>query len=522
MTRRRRCYCILPRHFSSAPPLVSNEASSSSSSTTTMSSSMGLRGISLIEAIVGTATGLACPAGVEDHGCHVSSSNGGGGGGGGHHRDGDAAVVGAHYRDLLILQCHSVGVLWNGLFPLLFPSTTMSTVVVGGGVQQSSPLSSSYFVSGPYSYGVLPPAPMEEGRESENVVGVIRPDDNNDGRIRERRCDERITRTISCRRGGLRRGMDETSKIAASARALYVLTNNFRDRIRRVRVAGTADADYDIGDDAPRCDVFRDGIDHLDANDDDDDDGDEIPIILLLLPPNTPLHDHRGQENEQLRYCYYSRTPANAPDNPFALRLLKNENNLIRLSSLSAYISTLGGGFFLCRYLSTAISLARRQCAIALMRNDVMMALKCRINEGYCYIHGGRLNRGKRLIRRVLKDTMKLQMDMGGCSEIEDDRLLNHTHERELSEVVIIKNMCRSALRFADLIREASSSTSSESRRGGGITLRNEDNRGALQNSDGRHLTTTMDDNRRNNEMTISSTHDDYQRIRIVRDRRWR
>ena len=153
-----------------------------------------------------------------------------------------------------------------------------------------------------------------------------------------------------------------------------------------------------------------------------------------------------------------------------------------------------------------------------------MMALKCRINEGYCYIHAGRLNEGKKVIRRVLRDAVTLQADLG-VSEKEDG-LLNHTPEVELSEIVIVKNMCRSALRFADLIREASAGTESRSggisldSRSGGISLQNDDRGDCASShiSDGRR--STMDDIQK--EEMISTTHDDFQRIRIVQDRRWR
>ena len=107
---------------------------------------------------------------------------------------------------------------------------------------------------------------------------------------------------------------------------------------------------------------------------------------------------------------------------------------------------------------------------------------------------------------------MTVQADMG-ISEKEDG-LLNHTPEVELSEIVIIKNMCRSALRFADLIREVSTGAESRS---GGISLQNDD-RSDRASSDGRR--STMDGSQK--EKVISTTHDDFQRIRIVQDRRWR
>lgn len=247
-----------------------------------------------------------------------------------------------------------------------------------------------------------------------------------------------------------------------------------------------------------------------------------ISTMLILLPPNSPLL------NNQQQY-YYSRTSSMSPTNPWTLRLLTNENNLIRLTSLSAYISTLGGGFFLCRYLSTAITLARRQCAIALIRGDSMMALKCRINEGYCFIHGGKLNKGKKVIRRVLRDVIQMQLEEQGVvlvseekDEEKDELLLNHPSPNvELSEDIIVKNMCHSALRFADLIRQASSSLTTVADGLLMLPLTNDHDQdaGCVDPS----LQSTNVSSRQHDKMkVISPTHDDYQRIRVVQDRKWR
>ena len=438
-SKKPRCYyCVLPRHASA---LIS---------TTSSSSSKGILGRLLIETAIGTTDRNvheddALPDDGDERACRIG------------HRD-DAV---RHY-DLLTLQCHSEGVLWRGLFLLLFPTMM--------------------------------------GRGSENCA--------HHRNISHKR-DKCEPRSIACRR---RRGQrKETSTIAQARRAFSILTNHFRNHVRRIRAAVGADDD-DGSNDTP-CEVFHTCIDGRAEwstmerfRDSNDDEGNNVPVILLLLPPNSPINQRQNELRD------YSRRPSTGPTNQFALRLITNENNLIRLTSLSAYISTLGGGFFLCRYLSTAISLARRQCAIALMRGDCMMALKCRINEGYCYIHGGRLNKGKKVIRRVLRDTVTVQADMG-ISEKEDG-LLNHTPEVELSEIVIIKNMCHSALRFADLIREVSTGAESRS---GGISLQNDD-RSDRASSDGRR--STMDGSQK--EKVISTTHDDFQRIRIVQDRRWR
>jgi len=206
-------------------------------------------------------------------------------------------------------------------------------------------------------------------------------------------------------------------------------------------------------------------------------------LSVVILPPN-PI----------FKGMTYSRIPSTSPTSLFSGRLIHNENTLIRLTSLSAYISTMGGGFFLCRYLSTAVSMARQQCRIALLRGDEEMSFKCRINEGYCYIHAGKLNRGKKIIKRVLYDVTERQKQKTGIEwevSLEHDNLeLAHTSDRELSELTVIRNMCTSALRFANLI-----------------------NQQKLEEA-------AATDETQNKK--LSPTHDDFQRIRVVKNRIWK
>ena len=162
-------------------------------------------------------------------------------------------------------------------------------------------------------------------------------------------------------------------------------------------------------------------------------------VLLILMPPNPNIPILR----------YYSLQPSTSPTSDISLRLIRLENTMIKLTSITAYVSTLGGGYFLCNYLSTAVSLARQQCLLALIRGDLHMSLKCRINEGYCYIHAGRIKRARRTIRHVLRDVLDLIARDG----LEGEDGLHHTPDRELNELTVIKNMAYSALRFAAHVR---------------------------------------------------------------------
>jgi hypothetical protein len=166
------------------------------------------------------------------------------------------------------------------------------------------------------------------------------------------------------------------------------------------------------------------------------------------------------------------------------------------------------------------------------------MAFKCRINEGYCYIHGGKLNKGKRVIRRVLQEVIQLQLEEQGGQVVlmsdekkeEEEVLLHHPSSVvELSEIDIVKNMCHSALQFADLIREASSSLTTtvagdERRSSEIVTLKSKYHHDQDDGYVNTKLQSKMDGSGRQHDKMkiITPTHDDYQRIRVVQDRKWR
>lgn len=153
----------------------------------------------------------------------------------------------------------------------------------------------------------------------------------------------------------------------------------------------------------------------------------------------------------------------------FTKALVKLENMQIRLQSLNAYVATLGGGYFLCRFLSTAISLANYQRRLALALGDYSLAMKCTINEAYNYIHAGMTKQANVLIKKTWKDA------------------------KQRNDALII-SMCRSAKWFSDRVSEAQ--------------LREDE---GLE--DWKVAEKVSSDHRR------TPTIDDYQRIRIVRNR---
>jgi len=89
-------------------------------------------------------------------------------------------------------------------------------------------------------------------------------------------------------------------------------------------------------------------------------------------------------------------------------RLIALENAYMRLHTANAYVSTIGGGAFLCRYIGDAIQQARKQIAIARALGNLGMEARCHVHLAYCDVQIGRFRcaaRRLRLLRAVARVT---------------------------------------------------------------------------------------------------------------------
>ena len=143
-----------------------------------------------------------------------------------------------------------------------------------------------------------------------------------------------------------------------------------------------------------------------------------MDMTIIILPPypklQKPNRRHDNLYTEQV----------------FTSALVHQENLNIRLQTLNAFVATMGGGYFLCRFLSTAVRLAQYQRRIAVALNDVQLVMKCTINEAYNYIHAGKIDIAKVLIKTTKREAKKRKDDL-------------------------IVEMCRSANWFATKVGEA-------------------------------------------------------------------
>ena len=135
-----------------------------------------------------------------------------------------------------------------------------------------------------------------------------------------------------------------------------------------------------------------------------------VQVLIFILPPCDPSESF----TEQIRNI---NTNTLRPEQIFTSALVQQENLNIKLQTLNAFVATMGGGFFLCRFLSTAVKLAQYQRRIALALDDIQLAMKCTVNEAYNYIHAGKIDHAERLIEGVKKDasSRKDKLILGMC-----------------------------------------------------------------------------------------------------------
>lgn len=99
-------------------------------------------------------------------------------------------------------------------------------------------------------------------------------------------------------------------------------------------------------------------------------------------------------------------------------RLIHLENNFVRLHTANAYVSTIGGGAFLMKFIGDAVRQALKQVAIARALGDVGLEARCHVHLAYCDVQVGRFRSAYRRLRllhriagpRYLNDIVLVRM----------------------------------------------------------------------------------------------------------------
>lgn len=120
-------------------------------------------------------------------------------------------------------------------------------------------------------------------------------------------------------------------------------------------------------------------------------------------------HGHKHQQRHHCRrrplrillYCNPISAGQVNPNTPWTRRLNALNSLYLTLEHTNAYVSTLGGGAFLCRHLGFAVRAARTQMAIARMMNDHHLYGVAHVHLVYVAITAGRWAKAKQLIRQL-------------------------------------------------------------------------------------------------------------------------
>jgi hypothetical protein len=124
---------------------------------------------------------------------------------------------------------------------------------------------------------------------------------------------------------------------------------------------------------------------------------------LRLAFDNDTNTKNSSNKNAVARIVLWIQPPIETRIEPyFSGLLIKHEHELMQAQSLAAYFATLGGGFFLCRHLQTALTLARQQQRMAVFLGDTGMYYRCILNQAYNYIYAGHFSVANQLIAQVL------------------------------------------------------------------------------------------------------------------------
>uniref|UniRef100_K3X9G5 Uncharacterized protein n=1 Tax=Globisporangium ultimum (strain ATCC 200006 / CBS 805.95 / DAOM BR144) TaxID=431595 RepID=K3X9G5_GLOUD len=96
---------------------------------------------------------------------------------------------------------------------------------------------------------------------------------------------------------------------------------------------------------------------------------------------------------------------------PSARRAVRFVNAVVSLVTANAFISTLGGGHFLCKHLDQAKMMAKIQIAVSQGLHDPILESKCRVNLAYGAMQGGKFRRAYRIIQQEAEVAKELTSD---------------------------------------------------------------------------------------------------------------
>mmetsp|Transcript_30804 Transcript_30804/g.46729 ORF Transcript_30804/g.46729 Transcript_30804/m.46729 type:complete len:282 (+) Transcript_30804:44-889(+) len=136
----------------------------------------------------------------------------------------------------------------------------------------------------------------------------------------------------------------------------------------------------------------------------------DLAPINLTLDQSVFINDAECGKQYLVQICLYPPQITQF-QRSFTFNLIRYERLFLSLQCLSAYLATLGGGYFLCWQLESALKLAKYQRSLALWMGDEATADKCTLNEAFNYMHSGLFNMAQRRICAVEASAKKRKDD---------------------------------------------------------------------------------------------------------------
>lgn len=128
--------------------------------------------------------------------------------------------------------------------------------------------------------------------------------------------------------------------------------------------------------------------------------GNHLPILLYILPP--------------FYETFLDRT--------FTAVVLEHERSLLKKQTMTAWMATLGGGYFFIKQLSKSLQLARQQRYLALQIGNESMARTCLLNEAYNLIYAAQFAAAKKVLTQ-LETQVKTVNDQSNIPVLEEEEI---------------------------------------------------------------------------------------------------
>jgi hypothetical protein len=97
-------------------------------------------------------------------------------------------------------------------------------------------------------------------------------------------------------------------------------------------------------------------------------------------------------------------------DKSFEGIVISHERSMIQKQTMTAFMATLGGGYYMMKQLQPALNLARTQRAIAIELGNHHMAQQCLLNEAYNLLYAGRFRHAK-VVLSTLENEVQAVID---------------------------------------------------------------------------------------------------------------